>query len=280
MKNFKILPLLLFANLIPTFAASPQSSWISIQGQVSASNKLPLEDGFYPSCFRLFANKSGGDALWEECGNIKVSDGIYQTFLGDENTLPSFSQWTPFVEVEFNNEVQSPRLPLTGTPFAERSRVISDSVLAGAKLGEGVAVRSINGLRNDLSIASDSSLIVETQGDTVLLSLNPQLQTTLKSDVQTLQQNIIDLRKTASTTQSGLLSASDYTTFQNKGDMKSDSLRTVRLIPYTPADIRPTCNAQTEGLLMYSRALSSFSEGLFLVCKWMGTTQSYGWKSY
>ncbi len=189
------------------WASPPQNDWLALQGVLFQPNGMRVEDGSYASCFRIFASATGGSPLWQECDRLTVKNGFYQTWLGDMEPLPFLEETPVWVEVEIDQEILPGRMALTGSPSAWRSKAVTDSIFPNVRMGRGVAVKSLNGLQNDVVFSVDSSLVLEPVGDTLKLRWNASLMQVrqdlaikeLQSEDSTLSQKLdsIDTAQTS-----------------------------------------------------------------------------------
>lgn len=174
-------------------AAGLPHQWLSVQGLLRDAGGLVKPDGKYAMCFAFFGDAAGGTSLWKECKSVAVQDGLYQATLGDSVAMPMISD--AWLEVSVDGVALEGRVAMTGAPYAfaagqaeragrailadsaawafraARSAVVSDSVADSVRVGKGVAVRSINGLRNEVNLSVQGSLTLDTLGDTLRIGL-------------------------------------------------------------------------------------------------------------
>ncbi len=102
---------------------------INYQGHLTDSLGEPL-DGTYGFEFRIYDVETGGTYLWEEIHNsVSVSAGVFHVILGD--TVPIDPMLVDFdgdfwLEIEVDDEVLDPRVPLTSVGQAYRSENAED----------------------------------------------------------------------------------------------------------------------------------------------------------
>lgn len=91
---------------------------IGYQGRLSI-NGAPA-NGSYSMTFKLFTTQSGGSAEWEETKMVSVSNGLFQTALGDTAPLDaSFYSLSNNLWLEVTvSGTTLPRQRLTGAPYA------------------------------------------------------------------------------------------------------------------------------------------------------------------
>ncbi len=115
-------------SLIPApsaIAATGINHTINFQGKVVNSNGTNVTDGSYTFVFKLYSVSSGGAAIWTESKSLTVTDGVFQTNLGDLTSLPGsvdFNTDNIFLGINFNSDGEmSPRIQFTAAPYAFNS---------------------------------------------------------------------------------------------------------------------------------------------------------------
>jgi hypothetical protein len=96
---------------------------INFQGKVvNKTAGTNVADGSYSFTFRLYTVSSGGSAVWTETKNLTVTNGIFQTQLGDTTPLPGsidFNTDNIYLGVEYNSDGEmSPRVRFSAVPYA------------------------------------------------------------------------------------------------------------------------------------------------------------------
>lgn len=143
---------------------------ISYQGLVTQSSGQPILDGTYDMVFRLFDSATNGNLLWEETQRVNVGKGLFNVSLGSVVTLQQvdFQRTQVYLETAIAGEQPFPRTRMTVVPYAVRAESAdSASRIDTSSLN---VVRSLNGMRGNLVIAGDSTLIIRASGDTLHLS--------------------------------------------------------------------------------------------------------------
>lgn len=211
--------------------ATNPSQTLSVQGLLLQNSGQRMSDGTYSTCFRLYDATSGGNELWKECDSVQVSNGFYQARLGETTALPLAKGKPAWVEVEVSGEVLQGRVPLTGAAYAWTSGVVTDSVLSSAKLGKGLAVHSLNGLKDDVVLSATGDLQLSVSGDSVLLNIVSKFDSIAQSHLDSAYHHSITVHRmftsdsskakaerTATATRDGILSSKDYERFDAKFD--------------------------------------------------------------
>jgi hypothetical protein len=128
------------------------------------------------------------------------------------------------------------RVPLTGAAYAWTSSVVTDSVLASAKLARGLAVQSLNGLKNNVVLSALGDLRLNIAGDTLQLSVTSKFDSTSQAKLDsaylhstsvhrmfTSDSTKAKAERTATATRDGLLSSKDFARFDAKFDSTSQA---------------------------------------------------------
>ncbi len=120
-----------FGVLSPALAATGINEQISFQGKVVNSDGTNVTNGSYTFLFCLYTTGSpatpctglvNNDAVWRESKSVTVTDGIFQTNLGDTTTLPGsvdFNTDNIYLGINFNGDGQmTPLVRFTAAPYA------------------------------------------------------------------------------------------------------------------------------------------------------------------
>ncbi len=104
-------------------AATGINRQINFQGKVvTKTTGTNIANGSYSFTFSLYSVSSGGSNVWTETKSITVTDGIFQTNLGDTTPLPGTADFNTdnlYLGVNFNSDGEmSPRVRFTAAPYA------------------------------------------------------------------------------------------------------------------------------------------------------------------
>lgn len=104
-------------------AATGINRQVNFQGKVVAKTVgTNVANGSYSFTFSIYTVASGGSAVWTETKSLTVTDGIFQTNLGDTTSLPGsvdFNTDNIYLGINFNSDGEmSPRVRFTATPYA------------------------------------------------------------------------------------------------------------------------------------------------------------------
>lgn len=105
------------------FAATGILKQINFQGKVvNKTVGTNVSDGSYTFTFSIYTASSGGTAVWTETKSVTVTNGIFQTLLGDTTALPGsldFNTDNLYLGINFNSDGEmSPRVRLAAVPYA------------------------------------------------------------------------------------------------------------------------------------------------------------------
>ncbi len=158
MKRFWITLLITAALAVTANAYIPHT--MNIQGVLTDDTGATLPDNSYMVEFGLWKALSGGNSVWSETLTVFQEDGVFQAVLGAVVSLePDFFEDPLWLSMSIEASVEvTPRLELTSVATAIRA----------ASVGQGAAVRSLNGLRNDVILQAGANITI-TQVDTTLV---------------------------------------------------------------------------------------------------------------
>ena len=160
--NFTVLFSVLIVSL--AFAQIPQT--MSYQGVLTGADGNPVADGSVSLTFKLYANATGGTALWEETQQVTTANGLFNAILGSVNplNLPFDKPYWLGITVGQGSEM-TPRIALTASPY---------SIAAKTIVGNGEVVRLIktqNATHTDtVTIIGAGATSVASHGDTIVVS--------------------------------------------------------------------------------------------------------------
>ncbi|MBI5326617.1 MAG: hypothetical protein HZB41_15305 [Ignavibacteriae bacterium] len=137
---------------------------ISYQGILADMGGNPVADGNYNLTFKLYESSAGGTAIWQETQSTTVGKGIFNVTLGSVNPLSvSFDkQYWLGTTVGAGTEL-TPRIKLTSSAYSMMSHSVDD----------GEVVKSINGLKDDVTLSAGSNVSIVPSGNTLTISATP-----------------------------------------------------------------------------------------------------------
>lgn len=166
-----VFTLMLFLSCLQAHAQVPEV--ISYQGVLTDTNGAPLS-GDYDITARLYAADLGGVQLWEETHyQVAVSNGVFNLKLGSVNAFsPELDFSTAYwLGIAINDESElEPRLEFASVATALMSKTVMDGSVTSAKIADGAVVRSVNGLKDDVTVSAGSNVTVTNSGSDISIS--------------------------------------------------------------------------------------------------------------
>jgi len=158
----RILLLTLTAALLalPATAAVPRT--LNIQGVLADDSDMVLPDGSYTVQFHLWDASSGGSDVWTEQFSVSQNGGVFNAVLGKVVALDPdlFSQTLWLSLVVDGGSPTSPRIEMTSVA----------SSLNAAAVAPDAAVRSLNGLTNNVVLQGGSNVSITQVDSTLVIS--------------------------------------------------------------------------------------------------------------
>src|ERR1039457_1688715 len=165
---YRVYALMFIVLLTDTlFAQIPRT--LSYQGILTDNSGNPKSDGSYNVSFSFYEQSTGGIAIWTETKSLNVTKGLFSTSLGDQ---------TPFGEgLKFNKQYWLgitvgadpeflPRISLNATGYSFSS-INSDTA---NNIINGKVVKSINGLKDNITLKGSNGTTITSNGDTISVS--------------------------------------------------------------------------------------------------------------
>ena len=153
-----------------TFSQSiPQT--LNYQGVLKDGSGVILSNGNYSLTFKLYNAESGGTALWTETKSVTVQDGVFSTQLGSTTpiNLPFTESYYLGVSVGAVSEL-TPRFPLSSVPYSLMSLNVPDGSITAAKISNGQVVKSLNGLKDAVTLVAGSNVTITPNGNNLTIS--------------------------------------------------------------------------------------------------------------
>ncbi|MBD3220925.1 hypothetical protein GF314_06745 [bacterium] len=142
-----------------TTAAVPET--MSLQGVATDASGARLPDGPHDLTVRIYDGPDGSaQELWQEQQQIQTVQGQFHVILGSQNplNLPFDQPYWVSTEIDGGGEM-SPRIPLTGSPYALNARSVDD----------GAAVTSLNGLTDQVTVTGNGGITVSEVGSSIVI---------------------------------------------------------------------------------------------------------------
>lgn len=192
--NRTLVHIALLSALSASVALAQIPQTISYQGVLRDAGGS-LVNGAHTLRFRLYDAPGATSPIWEETHtSINVQAGIFNVILGGASTptplnLAFDKKYYIGITVDAGSEL-TPRVEFTSAPYSLNTRAIidggvvtssiadgavtnaklADSAITGAKLANGAAVRSVNGMSDDVVIRAGSNITITPSGDTLTIA--------------------------------------------------------------------------------------------------------------
>jgi hypothetical protein len=164
-------------------ASATITNYMSFQGKLTNPDGTNIANSSYTIVFSIYSVASGGSAVWTESKSVPVTDGLFQTNLGDATPLPgsvNFNSNSLYLGVKVGADAEmTPRVQLTAAAQAFNSDLLDglDSTsfvqLSGGNINIGsgtVTSGAINGitLGSTIQPTASGALIVQSNGANAL----------------------------------------------------------------------------------------------------------------
>ncbi len=152
-----------------TFAQIPET--LSYQAMLAGATGKALPDGQYQLTFTLYDTAMAGQALWTESQMVEVKDGIFEAILGSNNGLKVPFDKPYWLGIKVGSEAElTPRTRLTATAYSLHARTVADNAVTSAKIASGQVVKSINDLKDNVSLVAGNNVSIDQDGNTLKIS--------------------------------------------------------------------------------------------------------------
>ena len=171
MKQLKIKSVFLILFLMSGILLSQVPQTISYQGVLTDATGTNVTDGNYSIIFTLYDALTGGTNLWTETQTVTVSGGLFNVILGSVNpiNLEFDKQYWLGISIEGGDEL-TPRTELTSSAYSLNTKNIPDNIVTAEKVANGNLVRSINSLKDNVTLAAGSNVNISESGNTITIS--------------------------------------------------------------------------------------------------------------
>ncbi|PJC57141.1 MAG: hypothetical protein CO025_14910, partial [Ignavibacteria bacterium CG_4_9_14_0_2_um_filter_37_13] len=156
---------IIFGQIV--LAQVPQT--ISYQGILTDAGGTNVPDGNYDLTFKLY--DALNTELWTEIQTTAVSKGIFNVILGSVNPLTILFNEQYWLGVTVANGAELlPRLAFTSAAYSLMSKSIVDGAITSPKIANGQVVKSINSLKDEVTLAAGSNVSITPSGNTLTIS--------------------------------------------------------------------------------------------------------------
>ena len=171
-KFCRFISILIILSAASLYSQIPRT--ISYQGVLTDTSGNTKPDGSYSFTFSLYETASGGSPIWSEIKTLNVKKGLFSTALGDQTIFPDSLKFdNPYwLGIKVANEPElTPRIALTSAGYS----FTSDMAL---NIADGKVVKSINNLKDNVTIEGSGGTEVNTSGNKITVSSNaPEVYT-------------------------------------------------------------------------------------------------------
>ncbi len=173
----RILFFLFLCSLLIYVSGFPQiPKRISYQGLLTTSGGGTATNGDYHISFNIYDSLSGGSRLWSENQDqVAVSKGTFHVILGSNIPLDLPFDRSYYMEMTVTSGpgisapvTILPRSEFTSSPYSFRA----DSALyaQAANIPNGTVVKSVNGLRDNITLNGAGGATVTSSGDSLIIT--------------------------------------------------------------------------------------------------------------
>jgi len=169
--------------LTSSFAQAPQL--LNYQGKLNQAG-VPA-NGSFPMTFSIYSTATGVASLWIETQTVAVTNGLFNVLLGSVTVFPSnlfTGAGDRFLGIKVGVDAEmTPRFRLTSVAFAIRANEadgvadgavlnadLADNAVTSGKVADGQVVKSINTLKDNVTLAAGSNVSITSSGNTVTIS--------------------------------------------------------------------------------------------------------------
>jgi hypothetical protein len=193
MKTFLCALLVVLLLAVPGRAQIPRT--ISYQGILCELSGNPKPDNSYNLTFRLYDVGTGGSALWTETQSVQTKRGLFFALLGSSVSFGSAMKFDKpyWLSIQVASESEMPtRIPLTSAGYSFNSLTadsskfaaaikdgavtntkMSDGAVTSGKIASGQVVKSLNGLKDEVTLSAGSNVTITPSGNTLSISASP-----------------------------------------------------------------------------------------------------------
>jgi hypothetical protein len=160
-----------------SFVLGMQAVWgqipqtISYQGVLTDASGEAVPDGSYNLSFKLYDVASGGTALWSEAQPADVSKGVFNVILGSVTPLTLGFDKPYWLGVAVGQDPElTPRIELTAAAYSLNARSVADSAVTGRKIASGQVVRSLNSIKDEITLAAGENVTITHEGRVITIA--------------------------------------------------------------------------------------------------------------
>lgn len=157
----------------------PASRTLSYQGVLTDTAGTPKPDANYSFTFRIYTAGTGGSAIWSETKSLQTNHGLFSTILGGITPLPDTLKFDRqcWLGIQIASEPELlPRIQLTSVGSsisaaqADIAQTVPNHSLNEVKIADGQVVKSVNGVKDRITLIGAGGTSVTTLADTITIS--------------------------------------------------------------------------------------------------------------
>lgn len=150
-------------------AQIPQT--LSYQGVLTDANGNAVSDGNYNIFFKIYDDVTTGNLLWTEGLGVDVTKGIFNVILGTINPLSLAFDRQYWLGITIGDGAElSPRIQLTASPYSLNAQSVADGAVTASKISAAQVVKSINSLRDDVTLTAGDNVTITPSGNTLTIA--------------------------------------------------------------------------------------------------------------
>jgi len=150
------------------FAAVPRT--MSFQGLLTDETGNPLADRQYSIEVFLYNVETGSAPRWQDTFDVETAGGVFDIILGSGAPLLLEFNAPYWATISVAGEAETtPRIPLTATAYSLNAATVDNGAITSGKIAPATVVRSLNTLRDDVTLTATGGLTVTTLGDTIVV---------------------------------------------------------------------------------------------------------------
>ena len=165
MKNI-LLVTLFFVMTLSQFSSAQIPRTISYQGVLTDNAGNPKPDGDYSITFSFYELEAGGDAIWSETKTLSITKGLLSTLLGSQTLFGVDVKFDKpyWLGIKVGDEAELlPRIALTSAGYSFSSDVALNII-------DGKVVKSLNTLKDDITLEGSGGTTINSNGNTITIS--------------------------------------------------------------------------------------------------------------
>jgi hypothetical protein len=170
---FSIMPLVISFGITTLHAQTRQL--LNYQGKLEIGGAAA--SGNFAMTFSIYATASGGSPLWTETQNVTVTaDGVFNVLLGSVRPFPRnlfAGAGDRYLGIKIGSDPELPdRFQLTSVAYAIRAaeaESVADGAITSTQIAAGQVVKSINALKDDVTLAEGKNVKFTTSGNKITI---------------------------------------------------------------------------------------------------------------